>query len=118
MRYEGLIASLFVIVACSGGGSSSGGSSGSISTSSYSKTCAVDADCKAVVEGDVCEVCACANAAIAQSDAQRYQSDRAALAQSCPDRGRIQCGPCAQPSAICNAGSCAYGSRPADAGGD
>ncbi len=51
----------------------------------YSKTCAIDDDCRAIVTGDVCPPCPCPNAVIAKSESTRYEGDYRVHRSQCPD---------------------------------
>lgn len=81
--------------------------------SDFDQTCAESPDCVVVLEGELCGACgpALTPAAIARSEAERYQAARAAV--RCPPRlGPLP--PCAPPDdapsppleAVCSAGRC------------
>ena len=67
----------------------------------YTTACSGDAECVAVLVGDMCE-CACTLGAINVSDLERYQEDRADIDCS------AQCEPCDPPGdPVCASGKCA-----------
>jgi hypothetical protein len=93
-----------------------------IESSEYSKACVVDADCVAVVEGDLCQACVpptltperelfCrgnTTVAISASQASRYAADYAALKRGCPlDLTACPQGCVGATEAFCEAGQCA-----------
>jgi hypothetical protein len=72
----------------------------------YSQSCAQASDCVPVFLGDVCTVCACANAAVATSSRARYDADAAAARRLCGPQPAIACAPCSQAIATCTNGVC------------
>ena len=69
--------------------------------SAYSTSCSVDADCASATVGDVCQPCACPNAAIAKSALQAYEGDYRAHDSQCHGTPGISCGVCAPSKATC-----------------
>jgi hypothetical protein len=105
-----------------GGGGAGGGDGGghaTIAASDFDRSCATDADCRIVTEGDVCALCSCPNAAIAKSAAEEYSAKRQELAATCGPRPAIGCAAdCASIDTWCEDGTCAAGVRLVDAGAD
>jgi hypothetical protein len=69
---------------------------GSIHASSYDPSCALDADCTSVFDGDLCGLCFCPNAAINARGRAQWQSDFEAHHPapgtcSCPFLGTPKC---------------------------
>jgi hypothetical protein len=87
------------VVAC---GSSS--SPTAVSAGNYNQKCTQNTDCVGIYQGDVCSGCTCINAAIAQSDYNRYLSDKHTALGQCT--GGTPCGGCANQAAFCNKGTC------------
>jgi hypothetical protein len=128
------LAGASLTAACTGGpdtGATDGGTGGTdggggggvpISVASFDRSCAVDGDCVAVRQGDVCSNCQCASAAIAKGALDAYNAKRSELVATCPPpETNMACGvDCIQPVAHCASGTCAFGSAPpvVDAGGD
>lgn len=77
-----------------------------ISTHGLSTTCSVDADCVAVFVGDACQVCGCANAAIALSSQAAYDKERSAAEAWCGPRPKALCAPCVETRVGCSSGTC------------
>lgn len=87
-----------------------------LSAKDYQQTCAMDAECVVISEGEFCKPCGAVftAAAINVADLPRYERERDAIAKSgCPPRlGPLP--PCAPPQpvptvelrAVCNAGAC------------
>jgi hypothetical protein len=67
----------------------------------YGAACNEDEDCVAATVGDVCQVCACPNAAIATSEVPRYEADTRERASQCRPVQAPPCAACRAPTAIC-----------------
>ena len=81
-----------------------------IAASEFGRTCAADADCVAVYEGNVCAICKCSSAVIAASARAAYQMRFDALQAECGPRSAIACGEaCIGIRPHCNAGTCEIG---------
>ncbi len=91
-------AAVLLVTAC--GGSTT--TSTTILLDSYQQSCVVDADCVAVLIGDLCS-CRCDYGAISRSEQARYDDARARI--SCG--GDRVCGPCQSAQATCTASRCA-----------
>jgi hypothetical protein len=69
----------------------------------YSASCSVDADCMLATFGNACQRCACPSAAIAVTEAERYEADRrASLSQCAGDKQPISCAACPPVKAHCD----------------
>jgi hypothetical protein len=115
---------LAVFVACSS-------SPRPIHASDYDQSCAVDADCVAVADGDACNPCGwnddecMAMGVLSVHDKPRFVADRAKLHDECaPTIGSQSCSAiCVTVAFACVAGRCALchgqsGCGPSDAGTD
>lgn len=75
-----------------------------IVAASFAQTCGVDEDCVAVTEGDVCQACACPNAAIAKSAKDSYDGEVRAKQSLCTSGGGAACAACQERKAKCGTG--------------
>jgi hypothetical protein len=96
-----------VAVACSGANESV-----QIHATAYNQTCHADADCVAVVSGDVCSSCSCPSGAINRADFGRYQTDLTRVENACPpSRTHIECD-CVLTAVQCESSVCAVCPQP------
>ncbi len=72
----------------------------------YKTACSLPADCAAVVFGDQCEPCACANAAISTTEKVKYDADHSAALATCGGHAPVLCSPCATQVLTCTSGVC------------
>jgi hypothetical protein len=89
-----------------------------IATKDFDQTCTKDTDCALVTEGDVCAICSCANAAIAKTALDAYNTKRNQLSTECGPRPAIGCGvDCGQVTVTCSAAKkCVAGPPTVDGG--
>lgn len=78
-----------------------------ISSANYDQSCKAEIDCTPVYQGDVCDLCGCANTAVNQSQVNRYQMDIASIRLKCAaDAGSVVCSPCSPRRALCTGSKC------------
>ena len=79
----------------------------SVDIDSFPKACAIDSDCVAAVDGEVCNPCTCPNGVIAKSASDDYQGKvREQQALCTGPAGGGACAPCPDRTPKCNAGQC------------
>jgi hypothetical protein len=71
----------------------------------FSKTCSAPSDCTQVYFGDACSNCTCPNAAIANSSASAYETERTTASSFCGARPLLLCD-CVQRTSTCTVGVC------------
>jgi len=85
--------------------------SGSIFASDYDQTCETDEDCVIVNQGEKCAIerCSCGNAAINNSEFERYQAELESLVCVAPppvSSAICVCGPSQEP--VCSEAVCSF----------
>ena len=102
-----------LVVTATGGASSCtippGTGSKPISAGEFPQGCSIDDDCAPVVEGNLCQPCACPTGAIAKTAKDAYDAEVRSRQSLCTTRGGTpSCAPCASRKATCSpAGKCA-----------
>jgi hypothetical protein len=68
----------------------------------YGTACEVDEDCTVAALGELCQPCKCDNAAIAKSEASKYEADLRERSSQCPPiKGGPACAACQGRAAFC-----------------
>ncbi|MEW6430020.1 MAG: hypothetical protein AB1730_00820 [Myxococcota bacterium] len=98
MRLLALLSALLLSSACPG--------STVMDASRYDQSCAQDADCAVVYEGDVCAPCGCPNAAINAGSLAAWNAEASRARQWCGPVPAVACGPCPTRVARCVSQAC------------
>lgn len=72
----------------------------------FDRTCKSETDCVQVFSGDPCAPCDCTMDAVSSYEHEAYARDYEKRRDACPNKERVQCGPCALPAVSCDGGQC------------
>jgi hypothetical protein len=78
-----------------------------LSAGDFPQACATADDCAVVVEGDLCNTCACPTGAVAKTALPDYEAAMRERASQCESSGAGSCAPCIQRVPACLMGKCA-----------